>query len=198
MWQQDTNTAQQVAKGFADSGSRFAAAFIAQLEATNADGVSLQEHWRTEACAAVWAAISATFHASHYSKEEQAVLLPIVMQHLGPFWGKHCGHEPDMIRQLTDRAEHYLRSGEPGDVAQSAANIVSALLAAVGTANTSRPITGRVLASSLSHRMLADLRRLDAMNGPKTSVGLTSGPNKIRLGQVGPTRALLRAHSRRQ
>jgi hypothetical protein len=192
MWQQDMNTAQQVAKGFADSGSRFAAAFVAHVESINVDGDSLQEHWRFEACAAIWAAFIATFRASHFSNEEQAVLLPMVIQHLNPFWAKHCGSEPDVQQRLTDRAEHYLRRGEPGDVAQRAVCIVDALLQAAGTASIPAPITARVLSHSLCQRMLADLARLDAVNGPNSSRGLTSGPNRIRLGQSVATRTLFR------
>jgi hypothetical protein len=192
MWQQDMNTAQQVAKGFADSGSRFAAAFVAHVESTNVDGDSLQEHWRFEACAAVCAAFIATFRASHFSKEEQAVLLPMVMQNLGPFWAKHCGSEQDVHLRLTERAEQYLRSGDPADVSQRAAGIVDVLLQAAGTANIPAPITARVLSHSLSQRMLADLARLDAVNGPNSSTGLTSGPNRVRLGQSVATRALFR------
>jgi hypothetical protein len=184
MWQQDMNTTQQVALGFAASESRFATAFIARVAASNANGVSLQQNWRTETCAALWAAVLTTFETSHYSKDEQEVLLPMVLQHMAPFWARHCGAEPGVIQQLIGRAEHYQRSGEPGDVVQRAISIVNALLEATVTADISKSVTAQVLTTLLSQRMLADLARLDALNGRNSSTGLTKEPALIRLGRA--------------
>jgi hypothetical protein len=183
MWQQDTNTTQQVALGFAASESRFATAFIARIASAVA-GQPLQPHWRTETCAALWASVLTTFQSSHYSKHEQDVLLPMVLQDMAPFWTKHCGAEPGVLQQLTGRAEYYLRSGEAGDVAERAMSIVNALLQSTGTAPAATAVTGQVLTTLLSQRMLADLARLDAVNGRNSSAGLTKEPALIRLGRA--------------
>lgn len=161
MWRHGTITAQGVASTFAAASQEFAECFFAQVASAHADEVSIQEHWRTEACAAVWAAISATLDATNFSDEERAVLVPLVMQYMVPFWLKHCGCESDVSQMLTDRASRYLRNRQQGNLMKTAASIVSDLMEAAGTSRESRPKTGRLLTTTLAHRMLSDLQRLD-------------------------------------
>ena len=192
MWQQDSNTIEQTAKGYADSGSRFAKAFLAEVQSVGNSGVELDEQWRPETCAAIWAAISATFDASHYSTEEQAELLPKVRQLMAPFWIKNCGPAEDAIPKLTARAIHYLPNDESDDIEQTAAHIVGVLFDSVSAANASGSSARRQLRSTLSSRMTADLRRLDAVNGRHSSIGLTNAPSRIRLSQANALRSLPR------
>ncbi len=192
MWQQDSNSTEQLARGFADSGSRFAKAFLAKIQSASNNGLALQEKWRPETCAAIWAAITMTFAASHFSKAEQAELLPMVRQRMAPFWGRHCGLTANEIHELGERAGRYLAPDQSDDIDRAADHIVGMLLDAVTTVVASGSSAARLLAATLSGRMLADLRRLDAINGRGGPAGLTSAPSRIRLSQANALRSLPR------
>jgi hypothetical protein len=192
MWQQDTNTTEQLAKGFAASGSRFARTFLSRIQTSANDGVALDEKGQADVCAAVWAAITATFAASHYSKEQQAELLPAIWQLMSPFWAKHGSGMTDGMHLIADQARRYLPVDPANDVHQVATHIVAALLDALPVANGAGSTAGRQLRAKLSSHMLADLGRLDALNGRNTSAGLTSAPNRIRLSQANALRSLPR------
>jgi hypothetical protein len=192
MWQQDTNTTEQLAKGFAASGSRFAKTFLSKIQSGANDGVALDEKGQAEVCAAVWAAIMATFDASHYSKEQQAELLPAVWQLMAPFWAKHGPGMTEGMHLVADQARRYLPIDAAQDVHQIAANIVGVLLDTLPVTNKAGSTAGRQLRTTLSSHMLADLGRLDALNGRNTSAGLTNAPNRIRLSQANALRSLPR------
>jgi hypothetical protein len=192
MWQQDSNSAEQLARGFADSGSRFAKAFLAKVQSAGNHGLALHERWRPETCAAIWAAITVTFASSHFSKTEQAQLLPMVRQRMAPFWTRHCGLTPNEIQELGERASRYLPADQGDDIDRAAAHIVGMLLDSVTTAAESNSSAARLLGATLSGRMLADLRRLDAINGRGGPAGLTSAPSRIRLSQANALRSLPR------
>jgi hypothetical protein len=191
MWQQDTNTTEQLAKGFAASGSRFAKTFLSKIQSGANDGVALDEKGQAEVCAAVWAAITATFAASHYSKEQQAELLPAVWRLMSPFWAKHGAGMTDGMQLVADQARRYLPD-PANDVHQVATHIVAVLLGALSVANGAGSTAGRQLRANLSSHMLADLGRLDALNGRNTSAGLTNAPSRIRLSQANALRSLPR------
>jgi hypothetical protein len=192
MWQQDTNTTEQLAKGFAASGSRFAKTFLSKIQSGVNDGVALDEKGQAEVCAAVWAAITATFAASHYSKEQQAELLPAIWKFMAPFWAKHGPGMTDGMHSIADQARRYLPVDPANDVHQVSTHIVAGLLDALYVANGAGSTAGRQLRAKLSSHMLADLGRLDALNGRNTSAGLTNAPSRIRLSQANALRSLPR------
>jgi hypothetical protein len=192
MWQQDTNTTEQLAKGFAASGSRFAKTFLSKIQSGANGGMALDANGQAEVCAAVWAAIEATFDASHYSKEQRAELLPLVWQMMAPFWAKHGPEMTAGMHLVADKARRYLPVDAAHDVHQIAANIVGVLLDTLAVADNAGSPAGRQLRATLSSHMLADLGRLDALNGRNTSPGLTNAPSRIRLSQANALRSLPR------
>ena len=192
MWQQDSNSTEQIARGFADSASRFARVFSAKVQPAVNDGVAGDENWQPETCAAIWAATTMTFRASHYSKEEQAELLPMVRQRMAPFWARHCGLSEEEIRELGEKASRYLLADQTDDIDRAAGNIIGILLDTVTTPDFHFTDAARLLRSTLGGRMLADLRRLDAVNGRGGPPGLASAPSRIRLSQASALRSLPR------
>jgi hypothetical protein len=119
-------------------------------------------HRRRETCAAVWAAIVATFESSGFTKKERDLVLPAVRDALIPFWHKHCGWSAQIGESLGTRAAQYLRERDPDSQLRTATRIMNELVATLDL-DGARLLPVRTLTALLAHRMLTDLRRLDTL-----------------------------------
>jgi hypothetical protein len=156
-----TNHIDVFASAFAATSQAFIQAFLSQLAGAVGDNAKLEDRWRAEGCAAMWAAIQSAFLISTLRANERAVTLSLIMKYMAPFWLKHCPQSGNVELRLTTRASEYLRLSRSGNIVGSANSIVSALLRSEGCSELARPLTERMLASVLAHRMLTDVRRID-------------------------------------
>jgi hypothetical protein len=112
---------------------------------------------RREVCAAIWAAIVAALDASSLSDEDRDRFLPLVLDHLMPYWQSHCGAPLEAAEWLKARSIHYLQNRDRSNQITTAATIVDALLSALEVAESARPAHGRELTSLLAHRIISDV-----------------------------------------
>jgi hypothetical protein len=160
-WQHRKMTAQELARDFAVTAQAFADMFVQYVAAESHSGdILLVDQRRRETCAAVWAAISATFDASALSHDERIKVVPIVRDALLPYWQKHCAKESDLVGKITERSTHYLRSRDSSNQLRTATGIVNDLLASIDT-QAAKALPVKTLTALLAHRMLSDLRRLN-------------------------------------
>jgi hypothetical protein len=152
--------ARDVARDFAVTAQAFADTFVQYIAADESDvDPEVLAHRRRETCAAVWAAILATFEVSGFTEAERNTVLPLIQETLMPFWQKHCGRADDLADVLAARAKHYLRERDPESQLKTATHIMTGVMEAIGP-GAGRMLPVRTLTALLAHRMLTDLRRL--------------------------------------
>ncbi len=160
--------AQEVARDFVVTAQAFADTFVHYIAADDERiDRTVLAHRRREACAAVWAAILATFEASGFTETERATVLPLVREGLVPLWHKHCGRDESLSEVFDRRATHYLRERDPDSQLKTASRIMNEVVAVLD-ADCARLLPVRTLTALLAHRMLTDLRRLGELKSNYT------------------------------
>jgi hypothetical protein len=153
--------AEDLAKDFVSSAQSFADTFVQYIAPATADESSEDiRRRRRESCAALWAAIVATFEASALTDQERARVIPLVRQQLLAGWNKHCANDPAHLDEIGVRSTHYLRNHDRSSQLATATNIMKDLLQALDPA-IALAVPMKRLAAMIAHRMLADLRHLN-------------------------------------
>jgi hypothetical protein len=153
--------AEDLAKDFVGSALSFADTFVQYVSpATKVERLEDIQQRRRESCAAVWAAIVATFEASALTDQERARVIPLVRHQLLADWNKHCANDPAHLDEIAERSTHYLRNHDRSSQLATATNITKDLLQAIDPA-IARSVPMKRLAAMIAHRMLADLRQLN-------------------------------------
>jgi hypothetical protein len=156
-------SAQQLARDFVATAETFADSFIQHLVPENAtEDADVLLARRREACAALWAAIVATFEASALTDREKARIVPLVRQEILAAWNKHCASDPALLYDIRERSNHYLRNSDRSNQLATATNLMRDLLEAIDP-EAARALPARRLAAMVAHRMLGDLQRLNAI-----------------------------------
>ena len=154
-------SAQELARDFVSTARTFADVFVQfvahESEAVDA-GVLLGR--RREACAALWAAVVATFDASALTDQEKARIVPLVRQEMLAAWNIHCAGDPAVLYEITERSSHYLRNIDRSSQLKTATNLLKELLQSID-AEAASALPARRLAAMVAHRMLGDLQRLN-------------------------------------
>jgi hypothetical protein len=184
MHTQSTSGPQEFASGYASSMRQFAESFFEELAHVCPDENVL---WRSEACAALWAATQAVFGSSVLSPGERNDLLREITRNLVPFWQRHCSNRPDASQTPSYRPGVYGYVFAPGNLAAAADSIVAELMRSTGAPRGQTSITERTLSAALAQRMLADLRSIDQYkNGrvrsrrpPRFSTGRATAPANL-------------------
>lgn len=128
---------------------------VGQLADTEAS--MSREDRKREVCAAVWAAITASFEASALSAEERERLAPLVQEVLIPHWQQHCAKEPNMAAYLAERSSnYYLKGSNRKTHISTASSIVRLLLDEIGVSDQRRLTLTKTLVPLFAHRMLGD------------------------------------------
>ena len=158
-----TMAAQDLARDFVATAQSFADTFVeciaSQSQSTDSD--ELQQH-RRESCAALWAAVVATFEASALSDTDKARVVPLVRQEMLAAWNKLCANDPARVGEITERSPHYLRDQDRSSQLTTATNIMKNLLEAIDPL-AARALPVKRFAAMIAHRMLSDLRRLNEL-----------------------------------
>lgn len=161
MWQQRVTAAKDLARDFVVTAQAFADTFIQYVGADgNGEDVVRVGHRRRETCAAVWAAIVATFDASALTEDEKVRVVPLVRETLFVYWEKYCGSESETLASILERSDHYLRHSDRGSQLKTATAILNELVGSLDEEGA-RLLPARTLTALLAHRMLSDLRRLN-------------------------------------
>jgi len=153
--------AQELARDFVSAAQAFSDAFLEFVAPDNGvDQVEVLLARRREACAALWAAIVATFEASALTDQEKARIVPLVRHEMLAAWNKHCAGDPAFLYDITERSNHYLRKIDRSSQLKTATNLLEDLLDSID-AEAARTLPARRLAAMVAHRMLGDLQRLN-------------------------------------
>jgi hypothetical protein len=163
-----SNAASEVARDFVTTANSFAdsfSAYIAQRSGEVDDAMVCRR--RSEACAAVWAAIVATFEASALTDQEKARIVPLVRQEMLRAWNRHCAVEPTFVDKISSRSTYYLRHQDRTSQLTTATNIMRDLLESIDP-EAARALPARRLAAVIAHRMLVDLSRLNDLKAHGT------------------------------
>lgn len=150
-----------VARDFVSTANSFADTFVQHISPDDAavSPAELQRR-RRRVCAAVWAAIVATFEASALTDQEKARILPVVRQEMLAAWNKHCVVDPSAQEEIIDRARLFLRNHDRSSPLRTATAIMKDLLDSIDP-KAVQTFTTKRLAALLAHHMLEDLRRLN-------------------------------------
>jgi hypothetical protein len=161
MWQHRAMRAKDLARDFVVTAQAFADTFIQYVAADgHGEMIARVGHRRRETCAAVWAAVVATFDASALTEDEKARVVPLVRETMFVYWAKYCGSEMDTLAGILERSAHYLRHSDRGSQLKTATAILNELVASLDEEGA-RLLPVRTLTALLAHRMLSDLRRLN-------------------------------------
>jgi hypothetical protein len=154
-------SAQELVRDFVSTAETFADSFVQQLVPENEkDGADVLLGRRREACAALWAAIVATFEASALTDREKARIVPLVRQELLAAWNKHCSGDPALLYDITERSNHYLRNSDRSSQLTTATNLMRDLLEVIDP-DAAHALPAKRLAAMVALRMLGDLQRLN-------------------------------------
>jgi hypothetical protein len=154
-------SAQELTRDFVSTARTFADAFVQFIAPESAgDEAEVLLARRREACAALWAAVVATFDASALSDQEKARIVPLVRQEMFAAWNKHCAGDPAVLYDITERSNHYLRNIDRASQLKTATNLLKDLLESIDS-DAAHALPARRLAAMVAHRMLGDLQRLN-------------------------------------
>lgn len=157
----------QVARDFATraavANQRFSKSFLTHVESAYADDKSIREGWRLEAHAALWASTLAAVEWTDLDSDFQVAYITALQDIMCPYWEESCAPEPDAARQIESISHKYSDLRVVGHAADTAGNIVGALMDSAGAAVQSRSFVGRLLATLLTCNMVAELRKLSFM-----------------------------------
>jgi hypothetical protein len=149
---------EEFTSAFAASAQEFAERFFRQMTAGSCEA---NDHWRGEACAALWVAVQAVFDVSVLSPYERAELLRAITKKMLPFWQKHCARRGDISRMLARHPVQYGQRCSPGNLIRTADSIVAELLGGSGLSREATVPAQRVLSEDLVHHMFDDLHRIE-------------------------------------
>jgi hypothetical protein len=154
-------SAQELARDFVSTARTFADAFIQVIAPENgADEADVLLARRREACAALWAAVVATFDASALTDQEKARIVPLVRQEMLGAWNEHCAGDPAVLYDITERSTHYLRNIDRSSQLRTATNLLNDLLGSIDS-EAAQTLPARRLAAMVAHRMIGALQRLN-------------------------------------
>jgi hypothetical protein len=158
---QGSMSAQELTRDFVSTARTFADEFVQLIAPDDAVGeAEVLLGRRRETCAALWAAIVATFDASALTDHEKARIVPLVRQEMLAAWNRHCAGDAAVLYDITDRSNHYLRNIDRASQLKTATNLLKCLLESIDTEAASA-LPARRLAAMVAHRMLGDLQRLN-------------------------------------
>jgi hypothetical protein len=154
-------SAQELARDFVSAARTFTDTFVQLIAPENGvDQAEVLLGRRREACAALWAAVVATFEASALTDQEKVRIVPLVGQEMLALWNKHCAGDPAFLYDITERSIHYLRNIDRSSQLRTATNLLEDLLDSIDS-GAARVLPARRLAAMVAHRMLGDLQRLN-------------------------------------
>jgi hypothetical protein len=160
-WRPRRLAARDLARDFVVTAQAFADTFIQYVVAEQIGGPTTVVSRRSqETCAAVWAAIQATFMSSALSDEERERILPLIREELVPNWRKYRGDEQEFSARVIERAAQYLCHYRPDSLLKTATGLVNLLVDSIDR-SAAELLPVRTLTALLAHRMLSDVRRLN-------------------------------------
>jgi hypothetical protein len=167
-WQPRRLASHELARDFVVTAQAFADTFIQYVVAEHVgESAAVIAHRRQETCAAVWAAVQATFMSSALSDGERDKVLPLVRDELVPHWRKYRADDLDFSARVLERSRDYRRHYDANSQLKTAAGLLNELLASLDKP-AAELLPVRTLTALLAHRMLSDLRRLNEIKSSHT------------------------------